>query len=53
MSHKQAKAPITTTVGELTLAYYEAAMAELKDEALARRVAESLVRERLMRSEKR
>jgi hypothetical protein len=40
---------ITTTVGELAAAYYEAALAELKHEGLAARVAQQMVREALQK----
>lgn len=36
---------ITTTVGELAAAFYDAALTELKNPALAARVAEQMVRE--------
>ena len=41
--------PITTTIGDLTAAYFEAAFAELKDAGLAQRIAEVMVRDRLSR----
>ena len=47
MSHKSKS--IHTTIGELTAAYYEAALAELKDERLAQRVADAMVKDRLRR----
>jgi hypothetical protein len=36
---------ISTTVGELAAAFYEAALAELKNEALAAKVAQQMVRD--------
>jgi hypothetical protein len=41
--------PTTTTVGEIAAAFYEAALAELKNEGLAAKVAEQLVRDFLRR----
>jgi hypothetical protein len=49
MLHHKRQQQIRTTVGELTAAYYEAALAELKDTALAARVAQRMVREALHR----
>ena len=46
--HKEATA-LKTTLGELTAAYYDAALAELKNEKLAARVAEKMVREALLK----
>ena len=44
MNHtKRSSAAIRTTVGELAAAYYDAALAELKDEAVAQRVAFQMV----------
>jgi hypothetical protein len=36
---------IRTTVGELAAAFYEAALAELKDEAAAARVAQRMIQD--------
>ena len=36
---------ISTTVGELAAAFYEAALAEFKNEALAARVAQQMVKD--------
>ena len=47
MPHTKRQQSIRTTVGELTAAYYEAALAELKDAALAARVAQQMVRDAL------
>ena len=50
MPHTKRQARVTTTtVGELAAAYYEAALTELKDAALAARVAEQMVREAIAR----
>jgi len=49
MPHTKRQHPIRTTVGELTAAYYEAALAELKDAALAARIAQRMVKEALTR----
>lgn len=38
---------ISTTVGELAAAFYEAALAELKNEALAAKVAQQMVKDAL------
>lgn len=38
---------ISTTVGELAAAFYEAALAELKNEALAAKVARQMMRDAL------
>lgn len=46
---KRQAARITTTVGELTAAFYEAALTELKDAALAARVAEQMVKDAIAR----
>lgn len=47
--NKRTAARITTTVGELAAAFYEAALAELKNPIVAARVAEQMVREALAR----
>lgn len=47
MPHTKRPSSIRTTVGELTAAYYEAALAELKDATLAARVAQRMVKEAL------
>jgi hypothetical protein len=39
----------TTTVGELAAAFYDAALAELKNEGLAAKVAQQMVRDFLLR----
>lgn len=41
---------VHTTVGELTAAFYETALAELGDERLAERVAQQLTADALRRS---
>jgi len=46
MSHtKRQQKTISTTVGELAAAFYEAALSELKNEALAARVAQQMVKD--------
>ncbi len=40
---------ITTTIGELAAAYYEAALSEFKDAAVAARVAEQMVKDAIAR----
>lgn len=40
---KRSTRKIHTTVGELAAAYYEAALAELKDETAAARIAQQMV----------
>jgi len=40
---------ITTTIGDLAAAFYEAALAELKHEGLARKVAQEMVQDVLRR----
>jgi hypothetical protein len=47
MPHTKRQQSIRTTVGELTAAYYEAALAELKDATLAARVAQRMVKDAL------
>jgi hypothetical protein len=47
MPHTKRQQSIRTTIGELTAAYYEAALAELKDATLAARVAERMVKDAL------
>jgi hypothetical protein len=47
MSHTKRQQSIRTTIGELTAAYYEAALAELKDAALAARIAQRMVKDAL------
>ncbi len=42
---KRATKTIRTTVGELAAAFYEAALAELKDEVAAARVAQRMVQD--------
>jgi hypothetical protein len=42
---------ITTTIGDLAAAFYEAAFAELKNEGLARKVAQEMVQDVLRRRE--
>lgn len=42
--------PIRTTLGELVVAAYEAALAEVRDEATARRLAAVVVADMLTRS---
>jgi hypothetical protein len=49
MPHHKRQPSIRTTLGELTAAYYEAALAELKDAALAARVAQQMVRDAVRR----
>ena len=49
MSHAKRDSRITTTVGELANAFYEAALAELKDPGLAARVAQQMVRDAMTR----
>ncbi len=49
MPHTKRPHPIRTTVGELTAAYYEAALAELKDTTLAARVAQRMLKDALTR----
>jgi hypothetical protein len=49
MPHTKRSPSIRTTVGELTAAYYEAALAELKDAVLAARVAQQMVRDAVRR----
>jgi hypothetical protein len=46
---KRNKTVMKTTLGELTAAYYEAALSELKNPDLARRVAEQMVKDALLR----
>jgi hypothetical protein len=43
------RSQITTTVGELANAFYEATLAELKDPGLAARVAQQMVRDAMAR----
>ena len=46
MSHSnRSQHTISTTIGELAAAYYEAALAELKNEALAAKVAQQMVKD--------
>lgn len=40
---------VKTTLGELAAAYYEAALSELKNEKLAARVAEQMVKQALLK----
>ena len=47
MPHTNRK--IKTTLGEMTAAFYEAALSELKDEKLAQKVAQDLVKDTLRR----
>ena len=47
--NKHNASKIKTTLGELTAAYYEAALGELKDEKLAQKVAQDMVKEALRR----
>jgi hypothetical protein len=49
MPHTKRQSHITTTVGELANAFYEAALAELKDPGLAARVAQQMVRAAMSR----
>lgn len=42
--------PIRTTLGELVVACYEAALAEVQDEPTARRIAAALVNDVLVRT---
>lgn len=42
---KRSQKTIKTTLGELAAAFYEAALAELKDEALAAKVARTMVQD--------
>jgi hypothetical protein len=42
---KRTQKTISTTVGDLAAAFYEAALAELKNETLAAKVAQQLVRD--------
>lgn len=48
-SKRSQQKTITTTVGDLAAAFYEAALAELKNEGLAARVAQQMVREVLQK----
>ncbi len=48
-SKRSQQKTITTTVGDLAAAFYEAALAELKNEGLAARVAQQMVREALQK----
>ncbi len=43
---------LKTTLGELTAAYYEAALSELGNEHLAARVAEQMVKEALLKMQR-
>ena len=45
MQTKRSTKTIQTTVGELAAAFYEAALAELKDHAAAARVAQQMVQD--------
>ncbi len=46
MPHTKRRASrITTTIGELAAAFYDAALAELKNPVIAARIAEQMVRE--------
>jgi hypothetical protein len=47
MPHTKRQQQIRTTIGELTAAYYEAALAELKEPWLAARIAQQMVRDAL------
>ncbi len=49
MPHNKRDSRITTTVGELANAFYEAALAELKDKGLAARVAQQMVKDAMSR----
>lgn len=42
---KRSQQTISTTIGELAAAFYEAALAELKNEALAAKVAQQMVKD--------
>lgn len=42
---KRSTKTIRTTIGELAAAFYEAALAELKDESAAARVAQRMVQD--------
>ncbi|MCC7110439.1 MAG: hypothetical protein IT382_14200 [Deltaproteobacteria bacterium] len=46
---KRSNQTIRTTLGELAAAFYEAALAELKDEGLAAAVAQRMVQERMLK----
>ncbi len=46
---RQQHKTITTTVGELAAAFYEAALAELKHEGIAKKVAQEMVQDVLRR----
>lgn len=53
MPHTKRNSNVTkTTLGELTAAYYEAALVELKDEKLAARIAEKMVKEALLKMQR-
>ncbi len=43
---------LKTTLGDLTAAFYEAALSELKDEKLAQKVAQDLVKETLRKMQR-
>ncbi len=49
MSHAKRQHSIRTTLGELAAAYYEAALAELKEPALAARIAQQMVRDAVLK----
>lgn len=53
MSQKSRAQTVRTTVGQLAIAYYEAALAELGDEKLAQRVATQMLQEALLRPQHR
>jgi hypothetical protein len=49
MHHPKRQQSIRTTLGELAAAYYEAALAELKQPALAARVAQQMVQDAVLK----
>ena len=52
MQTKHAHSTIHTTLGELAAAYYEAALAELKDQTIAAAVARQMVADAMRRQDR-
>lgn len=47
MPHRNRTQPIRTTIAELAAAYYDAALAAVKDEGIAARIAEAMLKSTL------